>query len=73
MRIKWNERVFNSKKQWYESKVKHLIWYDPTLYAKIVWERVMKNVKINDFILKISFRISILRGVLGIVCINVTI
>ena len=38
------------------SKVKHIIWSDFNLYAKVDWERVLKYVKIGAFSAQALFR-----------------
>ena len=43
--IECNDRVFNHE-QWHESKVKHIIWDDLDMYAKVARERFIKFVKI---------------------------
>lgn len=46
--IEQNDRVFNYE-QWHESKIKHLIWDNLILYAKVAWDRVVKFVKISPY------------------------
>jgi hypothetical protein len=43
--IECNDRVFNHE-QWHESKVKHIIWDDIDMQAKVARERFIKFVKI---------------------------
>jgi hypothetical protein len=43
--IECNDRVSNQK-QWHESKVKHLIWDDLIMYAKVAWERVVNLLRL---------------------------
>ena len=45
------DRVLNYE-QWHESKMKHLIWDDLTMYAKVAWARVAKFVEINTYLAK---------------------
>ena len=40
--------MFNHE-QWHESKVKHQIWDELIVYAKVAWERVIKQIKISSF------------------------
>ena len=44
--IEHNNRLFNQDQR-HESKVKHLIWDDLIMNAKIAWARVVKLVKIS--------------------------
>ena len=46
-----NNKVFNQE-QWHVSKVKHLIWDNLVMDAKIVWARVVKFVKICAYLAK---------------------
>jgi hypothetical protein len=46
--IERNDMVFNHK-QWHETRVKHHIWDELILYAKVAWERVLKHIKISAF------------------------
>ena len=32
-----------------ESKVKHCVWDELIIYAKAVWEHVIKQIRINNF------------------------
>ena len=55
-----------NQKQWHESKVKHLIWDDYIMYAKVAWARVIKLIKISTYLAKPSSQAeSIKLGVLG--------
>jgi hypothetical protein len=45
--IERNDKVFNHE-QWHESKVKHRIWDELIIYAEAAWERVLKQIKINN-------------------------
>ena len=40
--------MFNHE-QWHETKVKHRIWDELTVYAKAAWNRVIKQIKISSF------------------------
>ena len=46
--IERNNKVFNHEK-WHNSRVKHRIWDELIIYAKAAWERVIKQIKINNF------------------------
>ena len=61
------------KNKWYKSKVKHLIWNDLILYAKVAWERMFKYVKIVPFWLIPSLKASTKLGVLGKSFVDMTI
>ena len=45
--IECNDKVFNHE-QWHESKVKHRIWDELIIYVEAAWERVLKQIKINN-------------------------
>jgi len=40
--------VFNHE-QWHEPKMKHLVWDDLIMYAKVAWEWVAKFVEIMSY------------------------
>ena len=40
-RLSATKKVFNHE-QWHESKVKHRIWDELIIYAKVTWDRVIK-------------------------------
>lgn len=46
--IERNNKVFNHE-EWHNSRVKHRIWDELIIYAKAAWERVIKQIKINNF------------------------
>ena len=46
--IERNDRVFNNE-QWHETKVKHCIWDELIVYAKVAWNWVIKQIKISSF------------------------
>ena len=59
--IERNDRVFDQE-QWHDSKVKHIIWGDLIMYAKVLWTRVIKYVKTSVFLLEAnlkSFRLNL--------------
>jgi hypothetical protein len=45
--IKRNDKVFNQ--QWHESKIKHRIWDELIMYAKVAWKWMIKQIKISSF------------------------
>ena len=49
IRIDQNNRVLNLE-QWHDSKMKHLIWGDLTMYAKMTCEHVVELVKISTYL-----------------------
>lgn len=49
MWIEQNDRVFNHE-QCRESKMKHLIWDDLVMYAKVAWIRMVKFAEINVYL-----------------------
>ena len=46
--IERNDKVFNCE-QWHESKVKLRIWDELFMYAKAVWDQVIKQIKLSSF------------------------
>ena len=36
--------------KWHETRVKHYIWDELIMYAKTGWERVLKQIKISEFL-----------------------
>ena len=46
--IEHNDQVFNHE-QWHASKFKHRIWDKLIVYAKVAWERVIKQIKISSY------------------------
>ena len=46
--VERNDKVFN-REQWYESKVKYMIWEELIMYAPVAWKRVIKQIKISRF------------------------
>ena len=52
--IEHNDGMFNQE-QWDESKMKHLIWDNLIMYAKIAWARVIKFVYSTEALLTLTF------------------
>ena len=46
--IEQNDKVFNQA-QWHKSKIKHHIWDELIIYAKLAWKMVMAQIKISSF------------------------
>ena len=62
--IDQNNRVFNHE-QWHESKMKHLIWDNLIMYAKMAWERVVNLLRLASTWPKPSFKDLIKLGEIG--------
>ena len=46
--IERNDKVFNHEQR-HESNIKHRVWDDLNMYAKVAWKWLIKQVKISSF------------------------
>ena len=46
--VEWNDKAFNHE-QWHQSKMKHLIWDNLIMYAKVAWATVVEFVEVSVY------------------------